>query len=119
MPYDFDFMPTIKNQSGDSDILVKENAVALPAKPKLARPPLYKVILLNDDYTPMDFVVFILKDVFHKGHEEAIQTMLEVHHQGSGMCGLYTRDVAETKVEEVIHIAKQNAHPLQCIMQKE
>ncbi len=88
-------------------------------KTKTARPPFYKVMLLNDDYTPMDFVVFILKQVFHKRHEEAIQIMLEVHNRGSGTCGVFTRDVAETKVEQVVALARKNEHPLQCVMEKE
>lgn len=86
---------------------------------KTARPPLYKVVLLNDDYTPMDFVVLILKELFHKGHEDAINIMLEVHNQGAGTCGTYTRDVAETKLEQVMAAARQNEHPLQCVMEKE
>jgi ATP-dependent Clp protease adaptor protein ClpS len=86
---------------------------------KNARPPLYKVLLLNDDYTPMDFVVSIVKQIFHKAHEEAIRIMLEVHNQGSGLCGTYTRDVAETKIDQVVLTARKNEHPLQCVMEKE
>lgn len=110
-----------EGKEGNGGALVKEAGDVLLAEPKTKpkRPPLYKVILLNDDYTPMDFVVFILKEVFRKDHEEAVRIMLEVHHQGSGVCGLYTRDVAETKAEEVIHTAKQNSHPLQCVLEKE
>lgn len=85
---------------------------------KNARPPLYKVILLNDDYTPMDFVVLVLKGFFHKVHEEAIKIMLDVHHQGSGLCGVFTRDVAETKIDLVVAAARKNQHPLQCVMEK-
>lgn len=86
---------------------------------KTARPPLYKVILLNDDYTPMDFVVIVLKNFFHKVHEEAIKIMLDVHTRGSGQCGVFTRDVAETKITQVIAAARKNEHPLQCVMEKE
>ena len=86
---------------------------------KVARPPLYKVMLLNDDYTPMDFVVTVLKQFFHKKHEDAIRIMLEVHNKGAGLCGIYTRDVAETKTEQVIINARKNEHPLQCVMEKE
>jgi ATP-dependent Clp protease adaptor protein ClpS len=86
---------------------------------KTARPPLYKVILLNDDYTPMDFVVLVLKEFFHKEHEDAINIMLEVHNQGASTCGTYTRDAAETKLEQVMAAARQNEHPLQCVMEKE
>lgn len=102
---------------GDSQ--VKEAVLTAEPKVKTKRPPFYKVVLLNDDFTPMDFVVFILKDVFHKDHEDAIRTMLDVHNQGGGVCGLYTRDVAETKVEQVLRLARQNDHPLQCVMEKE
>ncbi|MEI7669876.1 MAG: ATP-dependent Clp protease adapter ClpS [Pseudomonadota bacterium] len=86
---------------------------------KTARPPLYKVILLNDDYTPMDFVVHVLKQFFHKNNDEAIKIMLEVHKQGSSLCGVFTRDVAETKIEQVASFARKNEHPLQCVMEKE
>jgi ATP-dependent Clp protease adaptor protein ClpS len=77
-------------------------------------PPYFKVVLLNDDYTPMDFVVLIIKDIFHKTHEEAISIMLEIHQRGESICGVYTRDIAETKAEEVIIVARRNEHPLQC-----
>ncbi|MBN8531070.1 MAG: ATP-dependent Clp protease adapter ClpS [Alphaproteobacteria bacterium] len=86
---------------------------------RVARPPLYKVVLLNDDFTPMDFVVYILKVLFHKGHEEAITVMLEVHNKGAGLCGVFTRDVAETKVEQVKLLAQKNEHPLRCLMERE
>ena len=81
-------------------------------------PPLYQVALLNDDYTPMDFVTFILKDVFHKTHEESVSIMLEIHHRGAGVCGVYTRDVAETKAELVITMSRRNEYPLQCRVEK-
>ena len=91
------------------------------AEPKVhtARPPFYKVLLLNDDYTPMDFVVLILKQIFHKPPEDAIRIMLEVHNRGAGTCGIFTRDVAETKVDQVVAVARRNEHPLQCVMEKE
>jgi ATP-dependent Clp protease adaptor protein ClpS len=104
---------------GDLGGDVKEGVLVAEPKTKLKRPPFYKVMLLNDDYTPMDFVVFVLKDVFHKDHEDAIRTMLEVHHQGAGVCGTFTRDVAETKVDQVVRLARQNEHPLQCVMQQD
>lgn len=88
-------------------------------KTRTARPPFYKVMLLNDDYTPMDFVVLILKQVFHKLHDDAINIMLEVHQRGAGICGIFTRDVAETKVDQVVAIARKSEHPLQCVMEKE
>ena len=81
-------------------------------------PPMYKVLLHNDDYTPMEFVVQVLMLVFHKRIETATQIMLNVHQQGIGMCGLYTYEVAETKVETVIRMARENGHPLKCTMEK-
>jgi ATP-dependent Clp protease adaptor protein ClpS len=81
---------------------------------KTKRPPLFKVVLLNDDYTPMDFVIFIIKDIFHKNHEEAVGITMEIHNRGAGICGVYTRDVAETKAELVIILSRKNEYPLQC-----
>lgn len=78
------------------------------------RPPYFKVVLLNDDYTPMDFVVSILKGIFRRSHQEAISIMLEVHQKGEGVCGVYTRDVAETKADETVTIARREEYPLQC-----
>ena len=89
------------------------------AKPKVKKPQLYKVILLNDDYTPMEFVVRVLERFFHKNREEATQIMLHVHQKGMGICGLFTREVAETKVQQVMLYAAQNQHPLQCTMEPE
>jgi ATP-dependent Clp protease adaptor protein ClpS len=86
---------------------------------KAKRPHLYKVLLLNDDYTPMEFVVHILEKIFGKGRDEAIEIMLSVHHRGVGVCGVYTFEVAETKVAQVIDAARRNEHPLQCTMEKE
>lgn len=81
-------------------------------KPKLKRPPLYKVLLLNDDYTPMEFVVYVLERFFGMGREKATQIMLAVHTRGSAVCGVYPRDVAETKSEQVNQCAQENNHPL-------
>ena len=86
---------------------------------KTKRPPFFKVVLLNDDFTPMDFVVFLLKDIFRKNHQEAVSTMLDVHHKGAGICGIYTRDVAETKAELVLTLARRNEYPLKCLVEKE
>jgi ATP-dependent Clp protease adaptor protein ClpS len=80
-------------------------------------PPMYKVLLLNDDYTTMEFVVSILMHVFHKSPEEATRIMLNVHRQGSGLCGVYTRDVAVTKMERVHTLARENGYPLRCTME--
>ena len=89
------------------------------AKPKLKKPPLYKVILLNDDYTPMEFVIRVLERFFHKNREEATHIMLHVHQKGMGICGVFTREVAETKVRQVMLYAAENQHPLQCTMEPE
>lgn len=86
---------------------------------KTQRPSLYKVLLLNDDYTPMDFVVYILEHFFNKPREEATRIMLHVHQKGVGVCGVYTYEVAETKVAQVMSFARQHQHPLQCTMEKE
>lgn len=83
------------------------------------RPPLYKVIMLNDDYTPMDFVVMVLRNVFHKAHEDAVRIMLDIHHKGAGLCGSFTREVAETKIDQVTMLARQNEYPLKCILEME
>lgn len=88
------------------------------AKPKLKRPPLYKVLLMNDDFTPMEFVVHVLEKFFSKGREQATQIMLHVHTRGVGVCGVYSRDVAETKVAQVNDYSKENEHPLKCTMEE-
>lgn len=87
-------------------------------RPKLKRPPLYRVILLNDDYTPMEFVVGVLESVFGLDHGTATRIMLEVHHQGKGICGVYTYEIAETKVAQVTGLAQQHQHPLLCTMEE-
>jgi ATP-dependent Clp protease adaptor protein ClpS len=84
----------------------------------VSEPYIYKVLLHNDDYTTMEFVVQVLMLVFHKPIETATQIMLNVHHQGIGICGLYTYEVAETKVETVVRMARENGHPLKCTMEK-
>jgi ATP-dependent Clp protease adaptor protein ClpS len=82
------------------------------------RPSMYRVLLLNDDYTPMEFVVSVLRKYFQKGPEEATRIMLHVHHHGVGECGVFTYEVAETKVTQVMDYARKHQHPLQCIMEK-
>lgn len=84
-----------------------------------ATPPLWKVILLNDDVTPMDFVVLVLSRIFNKTAEQAIEIMLQVHNEGSGICGVYTHEIAETKVDQVSNMAKENKFPLKCIMEED
>ena len=88
-------------------------------RPKTKRPSLYKVLLLNDDYTPMEFVVHVLERFFHKNRDEATRIMWHVHQKGVGVCGVFTYEVAETKVAQVMDLARQNQHPLQCRMEKE
>jgi len=88
------------------------------AVPKLKRPPLFRVILLNDDYTPMEFVVSVLESVFGLDRTTATRIMLEVHHQGKGICGVYTFEIAETKVAQVMGLAQQHQHPLLCTMEE-
>ncbi|MDD3444574.1 MAG: ATP-dependent Clp protease adapter ClpS [Zavarzinia sp.] len=88
-------------------------------RPKTARPSMYRVLLLNDDYTPMEFVVHVLERFFHKNQEEATQIMLHVHQKGVGVCGVFTYEVAETKVTQVVDFARRHQHPLQCTMEKE
>lgn len=85
---------------------------------RLVEPPMYRVYLINDDYTPMDFVVDILMTVFRQSQEKATQTMLHVHHQGKGLCGVYTYEVAETKVDTVHELAEENGYPLRSFMEK-
>ena len=93
--------------------------VVLESKPRTKKPSMYKVVMLNDDYTPMEFVVMVLERVFAKANEEAIKIMLHVHQKGVGICGVYTFEVAETKVGQVMELAKEHQHPLQCTLEKE
>ncbi len=92
--------------------------VVVRSKPKAKKPSMYKVIMLNDDYTPMEFVVMILERFFNKNHEEASQIMLHVHQKGVGVCGVYTYEIGETKVTQVMDLARQHQHPLQCTREK-
>ena len=107
------------NGDGDDGGRSKDDVVReRRTRTKLERPPLFKVILLNDDYTPMEFVISILQAFFNKDPQEATQIMLQVHHNGVGECGVYTYEIAETKVSQVMDHARKNQHPLQCIMEK-
>ena len=94
-------------------------SVATKTKPKTKKPSMYKVVLLNDDYTPMEFVVQVLESLFHKTREAATRIMLHVHQRGVGVCGVYPFDVAETKVTQVIDLARRHQHPLQCTLEKD
>lgn len=104
-----------RDQGGDEG----RTGLATKTRPKTKKPSLYKVLLLNDDYTPMEFVVHVLEKYFAKGREEATRIMLHVHHKGVGVCGVYPYEVAETKVTQVMDFSRQNGHPLQCTMEKE
>jgi len=96
----------------------QEGNVLEVQKTRLKPPPLYKVILLNDDYTPMDFVVVVLQTVFAMSREKATQVMLQIHREGMGVCGTYTREVAAAKVDQVLDFARKYQHPLQCTMEE-
>ena len=102
----------INNDLSDTSVLVKKRS-------KLKKPPLYKVLLLNDDFTPMEFVVQVLEKFFAIGHEKAVQIMLAVHKKGMAVVGVYSHDIAETKVTQVMDYSRKNQHPLQCTMEKE
>ena len=97
--------------NGDEGLAVQE------AKPKLKKPPMYKVVLLNDDFTPMEFVVHVLEKFFRMDREKAMRIMLHVHTQGRGLCGVYNREIAETKVAQVNDYSRSNNHPLLCTME--
>ena len=101
------------NKFDDNDSLIKTQT-----KNKLKKPSLYKVLILNDDYTPMEFVVYLLKSFFNKGNEEATKIMLHVHQNGIGVCGIFSYEIAETKVIQVLDTSRKNNHPLQCTMEK-
>jgi ATP-dependent Clp protease adaptor protein ClpS len=101
----------MSNQEQHGNVLEAERTRVKP-------PPLYKVVLLNDDYTPMDFVVVVLQTVFAMSREKATQVMLQVHREGMGVCGTYTREVAAAKVDQVLDIAKRHQHPLKCTMEE-
>lgn len=94
-------------------------SVVTKTKAKTKKPSMYKVLLLNDDYTPMEFVVLVLERLFHKSHEEATRIMLHVHQRGVGICGVFSYDVAETKVTKVVDFSRRHQHPLQCTMEKD
>ncbi|MEW8253909.1 MAG: ATP-dependent Clp protease adapter ClpS [Candidatus Thiodiazotropha taylori] len=103
----------------DREQISHDDGLALEeASPKLKRPPLYKVIILNDDYTPMEFVVQVLETFFNMDREMATRVMLHVHTRGVGVCGVFTKDIAETKVSQVNDYSRSNQHPLMCTMEE-
>ena len=95
-----------------------DTGVVVRTQPKTKKPAMYKVIMLNDDYTPMEFVILVLERFFNKSSEEATQIMMHVHQKGVGVCGVFTYEVAETKVQQVMDLARQHQHPLQCTLEK-
>lgn len=101
-----------ENDDGQTDVIVR-------TRPATKKPSMYKVLLLNDDYTPMQFVVTVLEKFFNKSHEEATEIMLSIHWEGVGICGVFTFEIAETKVAQVVDYARKHQHPLQCTLEKE
>ena len=102
-----------------SEKFENDDGLALEEKrPEVKQPPMYKVVLLNDDYTPMEFVVHILEGFFNMGREQATRVMLSVHTHGKGVCGIFTREVSETKVSQVNEYSRSNNHPLLCDMEE-
>ena len=110
---------TTCSASKDGDDPNTHGNVATKTRPKTQKPSMYKVFLLNDDYTPMEFVVQVLEVIFNKSHSDANRIMLNIHQKGVGLCGVFTHDVAETKVAQVMAAARVGQHPLQCTMEKE
>ena len=108
--------PRRPDREGDDG---SKTSVVTKTRPKTKKPSLYKVLLLNDDFTPMEFVVLVLQRFFNKGQDDATRIMLHVHQKGVGICGVYTYEVAETKVTQVMDFSRQHGHPLQCTMEKE
>ena len=96
-----------------------ERGVAVKSRPKTKKPSMYKVLMLNDDYTPMEFVILVLQRFFSMSNQKASEVMLHVHRRGVGVCGVFTFEVAETKMNQVINFSKRNEHPLQCTMEKD
>jgi len=107
-----------KRRTGQNGSNNPGTAVITKTKPQTKRPNLYRVLLLNDDYTPMEFVVHVLERFFNKDREAATRIMLHVHHHGIGECGIFTYEIAETKVTQVMDFARKHQHPLQCVMEK-
>ena len=103
-----------RNPGNKEDI---DQGVAVKSRSKTKKPSMYRVLMLNDDYTPMEFVVMVLQRIFKLPHEQAVQVMLKVHTEGAGVCGVFTAEVAETRVREVLGLARENEHPLQFTME--
>ena len=102
-----------------NDILEQELGVITKEKPEVKKPDMYAVVLINDDYTPMEFVIYVLQTIFKKNYEDAKKVMLLVHNEGKGICGIYPLDIAESKANQVIEFSRINQHPLECKVQKQ
>ena len=102
-----------------NEIFEQDLGVITKEKPEVKKPNMYAVVLINDDYTPMEFVIYVLQTIFKKSYEEAKKIMLLVHNEGKGICGIYSLDIAETKVNQVIEFSRVNQHPLECKVQKQ
>ena len=117
--------PVGSQDDGDGDDAIggggggSQTGIVTKTRSKTQKPAMYKVLLLNDDYTPMEFVVDVLERFFSKKNEEAVRIMLHVHQKGVGVCGIYTYEIAETKVTQVVDYARENQHPLQCTLEKD
>jgi ATP-dependent Clp protease adaptor protein ClpS len=111
--------PIILSHADDGDGDGDEAGIAVATKPKTKRPPLYKVLIMNDDFTPMEFVIMILERYFKMPHAQAFDLMLTVHKKGLAVAGVYSHEIAETKVTQVMTEAREHQHPLQCTMEKE
>ena len=107
------------SDDGKRDDDTPTTGIAVKTKPKTKKPAMYKVLMLNDDYTPMEFVVHVLEHFFAMNQQEATRIMLHVHQRGIGICGVFTYEVAETKVNQVMDLARQHQHPLQCTIEKD
>jgi len=105
--------------SKDNNIVSNNTGTIIEEKIEIKKPSFYQVLIMNDDYTPMEFVILVLERFFKKSRAEATQIMLHVHQKGMGVCGLYPYEIAETKIVQVMDFAKKNQHPLQCTMEKE
>ncbi len=106
------------SEYGHDDDRGSGTGLATKVRSRVRKPPMYRVLMLNDDYTPMEFVIHVLERFFNKDRDEATEIMLSVHHRGVGVCGVYTYEIAETKVALVMDLARQHQHPLQCTLEK-
>ena len=107
------------SDDGKRDDDTPTTGIAVKTKPKTKKPSMFKVLMLNDDYTPMEFVIHVLERFFSKSQDEATRIMLHVHQRGVGICGVFTHELAETKATQVMDLARQNDHPLQCTIEKD